>query len=69
MKKLRKRTLEFTSLGMLTSLGSAAVTQAGGSTAGLATMSSFYPLMGTIEGSAAVMRSMKRLSPKRKRRR
>lgn len=67
-KKLLKQTKPLIAAGVGLGVGSAAITQLGGSARGLSTFSGFLPAMGAGLGGAAVIRSLDLLKPNKRRR-
>lgn len=67
MKKYNKAALDMVKAGIVTGVGASAVTAAGGNAAGLATMSSYYPMMGSAVGAGMALSAVKGLTPRKRR--
>ena len=67
MKKLKKDVTGHIKIGMLSGVGAMGIGAVGGSAAGITTLTGFTPTLSTVQGSAALMRQMKKLKPKKKR--
>lgn len=59
MKRAIKPIIGLTALGLGTSLGSKAISSAGGDAGGLKAFSGFYPAMGTIAGAGITIGMLK----------
>ena len=65
MKKLTKDALDMTKSSIILSVGAGAVDKAGGSPAGLQTLSSFMPAIASIKGAGHSLKLVKKLKIKR----
>ena len=65
MKKLKKDVYGFTGASLTMGLGTAVVAKAGGSTAGMSTMSSMMPIVSTLTMGKHALRMTKKLRRKK----